>query len=36
MEQTDADVGAYLDAVAGSVRRRDAQTLLELMHRITG
>lgn len=33
---TDADVEAFIDAVPKPVRRRDAQTLLELMERVTG
>jgi hypothetical protein len=34
--ETDADVGAFLDAVPDDVRRRDARTLLELIGRVTG
>jgi hypothetical protein len=33
---TDADVGAFVDAVPDDVRRRDARTLLELIGRVTG
>lgn len=33
---TDAAVQAFLDGVANQVRRRDAETLLELMGRVTG
>lgn len=33
---TDADVAAFLDAVEHPVRRRDAETLLALMRRVTG
>ncbi len=33
---TDGDPAAYLDAVTPAVRRRDAQTLRELMERVTG
>jgi hypothetical protein len=36
MEPTDADVGVFLDTVAGEVRRRDATTLVDLLQRITG
>jgi len=32
----DDEVQAYLDAVAGERRRRDARTLTELMQRVTG
>lgn len=33
---TDEDPAAYLDAVTPAVRRRDAQTLRDLMERVTG
>lgn len=33
---TDVDPGAYLDAVTPAVRRRDADTLRDLMERVTG
>ncbi len=33
---TDASVDAFLDAVEGENRRRDAQTLAALMERVTG
>lgn len=33
---TDADVDAFLDAVARPVRRRDARTLVDLLARVTG
>jgi hypothetical protein len=33
---TDVDPVAYLDAVTPAVRRRDAQTLRDLMERVTG
>ncbi|HYO39571.1 MAG TPA: DUF1801 domain-containing protein [Nocardioidaceae bacterium] len=32
----DAKVRAHLDAVPGAARRRDAETLVELMQRVTG
>lgn len=36
MVTTDSDVTSFVDAVPGDVRRRDAQTLLELFARATG
>jgi hypothetical protein len=33
---TEVEVQAYIDAVPGETRRRDAKTLLELMRRATG
>jgi hypothetical protein len=33
---TDEDPDAYVDAVPSAVRRRDAQTLRDLMERVTG
>ena len=33
---TDEDPAAYVDAVPAAVRRRDAQTLRDLMERVTG
>lgn len=36
MEETDQSVRAFVEAVASPVRRRDAETLLELFERITG
>jgi len=33
---TDADVGAFVAGVEDDVRRRDAQTLVELLGRVTG
>lgn len=33
---TDVDPGAYLDAVTPAVRRRDADTLRDLMERVAG
>jgi len=33
---TDADVSAFVAAVKSPVRRRDAETLLEIMGRVTG
>jgi hypothetical protein len=36
MESTGASVRSFVDAVPGAVRRRDAETLLELMTRVTG
>jgi hypothetical protein len=36
MNRLDAAVQAHLDTVTGETRRRDAETLLELMARVTG
>lgn len=36
MKPTDASVREFIDAVPGAVRRRDAETLLALMERVTG
>ena len=36
MSETDDAVRAYIDKVASATRRRDAETLLELMTRVTG
>jgi hypothetical protein len=36
VHKPDEDVQAFLDTVAGAVRRRDAETLLNLFARITG
>ena len=36
MIPTDSEVAAFLDGVASPVRRRDADTLLEIMARVTG
>lgn len=36
MGESEAAVREYIDSVAGVTRRRDAQTLLEMMTRITG
>ena len=36
MESTGASVRSFVDAVPGDVRRRDAETLLDLMTRVTG
>lgn len=36
MADEDRDVSAYINSVAPVKRRRDAQTLLELMRRVTG
>ena len=35
-DAADAEVRAFIDAVPGATRRRDAETLLELFGRITG
>ena len=32
----DAELQAYLDAIASPIRRRDAVTMLDLLHRVTG
>ncbi len=34
--ETDADVGAFVAGVEHDVRRRDAETMVELMQRVTG
>lgn len=36
MNATDDPVRAFIDAVGGETRRRDAETLLDMMTRITG
>lgn len=36
MSETDDAVRAHIDKVASAIRRRDAETLLELMTRVTG
>jgi hypothetical protein len=36
MSDVDALVSAFINGVSGATRRRDADTLLELMARITG
>ncbi|MCC3290880.1 MULTISPECIES: DUF1801 domain-containing protein [unclassified Arthrobacter] len=36
MEPTSTSVSSFIDGVASPVRRRDAQTLVQLMTRITG
>jgi hypothetical protein len=36
MESTGASVRSFVEAVPSAVRRRDAETLLELMTRVTG
>lgn len=36
MERTGVDVGAHLSAVTPAVRRRDAETLVDLFNEVTG
>ncbi|HEY5223681.1 MAG TPA: hypothetical protein VIJ18_11630 [Microbacteriaceae bacterium] len=36
MTTHDSEVHSFIDSVPGAVRRRDAQTLLDLMTRATG
>ena len=36
MNPTDASVREFVDAVPGDARRRDAETLIEIMGRVTG
>ena len=36
MNPTDASVPEFLDGVASAARRRDAETLIEIMERVTG
>jgi hypothetical protein len=36
VEPMERAVEAYLDAISSPVRRRDAETMVELMRRVTG
>jgi hypothetical protein len=36
MKPTDASVREFVDGVPGAARRRDAETLIEIMQRVTG